>query len=76
MATNKARKRKILANIGKSMMALVASALIVWIFPSNQAFKYDFQQGSFWEYDNLISPIDIVINKSNEELKEEEVSNN
>lgn len=71
MATNKARKRKILANIGKSMMALVASALIVWIFPSNQTFKYDFQQGSFWEYDNLISPIDIVINKSNEELKEE-----
>jgi putative nucleotidyltransferase with HDIG domain len=74
MTTNKARKRKILANIGKSMMALVASALIVWIFPSNQTFKYDFQQGSFWEYDNLISPIDIVINKSNEELKEEKLA--
>lgn len=71
MKTNKATKRKVLATIGKTFIVLIASALIVWIFPSNQSFKYDFQQGSFWEYDNLISPIDIVINKTDKELSEE-----
>lgn len=71
MKANKPKRRKILATIGKSLMAIIASVLIVWMFPSNQTFKYDFQQGSFWEYDNLISPIDIVVNKTDKELKEE-----
>lgn len=71
MKTNKRKLRKLISNISKVLLVLAAGALIVWIFPSNAKFKYDFQKNAFWEQENLISPINITINKTDKEIKEE-----
>lgn len=71
MKTNRRRLRKLISNITKVLLVLAAGALIVWIFPSNAKFKYDFQKNAFWEHENLISPININIYKTDKELKEE-----
>lgn len=71
MKASKSKQRKILATIGKIFLILISSAFIVWIFPSNETFKYDFQQGAFWEHENLISPVDITVPKTDNELLEE-----
>lgn len=71
MKTNRRRLRQVLSTITKVLLVLAASALIVWIFPSNSTFKYDFHKNAFWEHENLISPINIIIDKTDKELTEE-----
>jgi len=72
MKTSRRKIKNIFSTITKVLLILLASGLIVWIFPSNSTFKYDFQKGAFWEHENLISPIDILIPKTDKEVKEEE----
>lgn len=50
---------------------LFSSAIIVLIFPTNETFKYDFQKGGFWEYETLISPFDINLYKTSDQLIQE-----
>lgn len=71
MKTSKRKYRKFWSGFGKVFLVLISSMLIVWISPMNDTFKYDFQEGSFWEYDNLISPFNITIYKTDNELQEE-----
>lgn len=50
---------------------LISSAIIVLIFPTNETFKYDFQKGGFWEHETLISPFDITLYKTSDQLLQE-----
>jgi putative nucleotidyltransferase with HDIG domain len=65
------KRKKILLVINRSIQVLVAAALIVLITPTKSSFKYEFQLGHYWKHDNLISPFDFAINKSESEINNE-----
>jgi hypothetical protein len=53
---------------------VVSVALIVFFFPKGGKFKYEFQKGKPWQYENLYAPIDFSIQKTQEEIQEEQSS--
>lgn len=44
---------------------------IVYFFPKGGKFKYEFQKGKPWQYENLLAPFDFAIQKSEEEISQE-----
>tara|TARA_B100000787_G_scaffold169967_1_gene163172 strand:- start:243 stop:2222 length:1980 start_codon:yes stop_codon:yes gene_type:complete len=40
----------------------------VYLFPKGGQFKYDFNNGQLWKYDNLYAPFDFAIQKTAEEI--------
>ena len=59
--------------IYKGILLLLAIVVIVYIFPKQGKFKYEFHnlKGKPWYHDDLIAPFDFAILKSNEELANE-----
>lgn len=59
--------------IYKGILFLIAVATIVYIFPKQGKFKYEFQnlKGKPWYHEDLIAPFDFAIKKSKEELANE-----
>lgn len=55
----------------KYFLYVVSVALIVFFFPKGGKFKYDFQRGKPWQYENLYAPIDFSIQKTSEEIDAE-----
>jgi hypothetical protein len=45
---------------------------IVYLFPRGGQFKYQFQKGKVWHYDDFYAPFDFAILKSDPELAQEE----
>lgn len=45
--------------------------LLSLLFPNNLRFKYEFEEGKVWRYDDLISPYDFGIVKPKDELQRE-----
>ncbi|UII76271.1 HDIG domain-containing protein [Flagellimonas sp. HMM57] len=58
----------------KYFLYLVTVALIVFFFPKGGKFKYEFQKGKPWQYENLYAPFDFSIKKTDEELLSEQQS--
>ncbi|MEZ4811339.1 MAG: HDIG domain-containing protein, partial [Allomuricauda sp.] len=58
----------------KYFLYLVSVALIVFFFPKGGKFKYEFQKGKPWQYENLYAPIDFSIKKTQEEITAEQLS--
>ncbi len=58
--------------IYKGFLFLVSTILIVYLFPKGGKFKYEFQKGKTWQYENLDAPFDFPIYKSEAQLEEEE----
>ncbi|MEX0361475.1 MAG: phosphohydrolase, partial [Allomuricauda sp.] len=58
----------------KYFLYLVSVALIVFFFPKGGKFKYEFQKGKPWQYENLYAPIDFSIKKTTEEIAQEQQS--
>ena len=54
--------------IYKYFLYFVSIGLIVFFFPRGGKFKYEFQKGRSWQYENLYAPFDFSINKTEEEL--------
>ncbi|HEY0029622.1 MAG TPA: HDIG domain-containing protein [Bacteroidia bacterium] len=59
--------------IYKGILFIIAVTLIVYIFPKQGKFKYEFQnlKGKPWLHEDLIAPFDFAIKKSKEELANE-----
>lgn len=59
--------------IYKGILLILAVVVIVYIFPKQGKFKYEFHnlKGKPWYHDDLIAPFDFAILKSNEELADE-----
>ncbi|MEI6122626.1 MAG: HDIG domain-containing metalloprotein [Bacteroidota bacterium] len=55
----------------KTIFFVATIALIVFLFPKEYKFKYQFQTGKPWMYDDLIAPFDFTINKLNSEINSE-----
>ncbi len=58
----------------KYFLYVVSVALIVFFFPKGGKFKYEFQRGKPWQYENLYAPIDFSIQKTQKEIEEEKSS--
>ncbi len=58
----------------KYVLYFVSIALIVFFFPKGGKFKYEFQKGKPWQYENLYAPIDFSIKKTDEDIAEEQRS--
>ena len=57
--------------IYKYILYFLTVACIVFFFPRGGQFKYEFQKGKPWQYDNLYAPFDFSIQKSEEEISAE-----
>ncbi len=49
-------------------MYILSVTAIVYLFPKGSQFKYQFQKGKIWHYDDFVAPFDFAIEKSPEEL--------
>lgn len=56
------------ALIYKFLLFICATVLIVYLFPKQGKFKYNFEQGKPWQSKNLLAPFDFAIKKNSEEL--------
>jgi len=54
--------------IYKIVLFLVTVTSIVYLFPKGVQFKYDFNKGKPWQYENLYAPFDFAIQKNPEEI--------
>ncbi len=59
------------SSIYKYILYLLTVACIVFFFPKGGKFKYEFQKGKPWQYENLYAPFDFSILKSDEEIAAE-----
>jgi len=55
----------------KILLFSVATFLIIYLLPKGGQFKYDFQKGKPWQYENLYAPFSFVIKKDEVRLEEE-----
>ncbi len=59
---------------GKYLIMLLVVAFISTLFPNNARFKYQFEQGGTWKYEDLTAPFDFPIKKLEEELEADKAS--
>ena len=66
------------ATLYKALLFIITTVAIVYLFPKEGKFKYDFSHGKLWSYDNLYAPFDFSIQKSEGEIAQEkqEISQN
>lgn len=66
------------AIVYKVLLFLITAVAIVYLFPKGGQFKYDFNKGKPWQYENLYAPFDFAIQKTEEEIDSEknQVQNN
>lgn len=57
--------------IYKYFLYLLSIFCIVFFFPKGGKFKYEFQKGKPWQYENLYAPFDFSIKKSSVEIEQE-----
>jgi hypothetical protein len=53
---------------------MLTIALIVYIFPREGKFRYEFQKGRPWSHENLFAPFDFSIYKSDKQIQAEKDS--
>jgi putative nucleotidyltransferase with HDIG domain len=53
---------------------IVATTLIIFLFPREETFRYAFVEGKPWQYGLLTAPFDFPVHKSPEQLKAEQDS--
>ena len=59
------------SNIVKGLLFLISIILLVFIFPKEGKFKYEFQRGRPWMHRDLIATYDFAILKSDAEINQE-----
>ncbi|MGB5188584.1 MAG: phosphohydrolase, partial [Robiginitalea sp.] len=60
------------SEIYKYILYFVSVACIVFFFPRGGQFKYEFQKGKPWQYENLYAPFDFSIRKTQAEIEAEQ----
>ncbi len=60
-----------MSSVVKYLIVLGTAGFISFLFPNNTRFKYEFDKGQNWHYDDLISPFNFAIQKPPEILEEE-----
>ena len=57
--------------IYKYFLYVACVSSIVFFFPRGGQFKYEFQKGKPWQYENLYAPFDFSIRKTSDEISKE-----
>ncbi len=57
--------------IYKVLLFLITTVAIVYLFPKGGQFKYEFNNGKVWKYDNLYATFDFAIQKTEAEIIQE-----
>ncbi|MGA0274327.1 MAG: HD family phosphohydrolase [Flavobacteriaceae bacterium] len=57
------------ALIYKSILILLSSVFLLYLFPRGGQFKYEFQKGRIWQYPDYYAPFDFSILKSKSEFE-------
>lgn len=52
---------------------MIAVGFIVFCFPKGGKFKYEYQKGKPWQFENLYAPFDFSVQKTEEELASEKL---
>lgn len=55
----------------KVFLFIASTLLVIYLLPRGGQFKYDFQKGKPWQYENLYAPFSFTIKKSEEALENE-----
>lgn len=58
--------------IYKVFLFIVSTLLLIYLLPKGGQFKYNFQKGKPWQYENLYAPFSFSIKKSDETVKNEQ----
>jgi putative nucleotidyltransferase with HDIG domain len=58
----------------KIVLFVATTFLLVYFFPKGGTFKYEFQKGKPWQYEDLLAPFDFAIQKSAAVIAAEEKS--
>ncbi|MDY2588322.1 HD family phosphohydrolase [Winogradskyella aquimaris] len=61
------------ALVYKILLFLVTTLFIVYLFPKTGKFKYSFEKGKPWQSENLYAPFNFAIQKTQEEINEEQI---
>lgn len=59
------------ALIYKVLLFVVSTFLVIYLLPKGGQFKYNFQKGKPWQYENLYAPFDFAIKKEPDSLIKE-----
>ncbi len=57
--------------IYKAFLFIIATVLVVYLLPKGGQFKYNFQKGKLWQYENLYAPFSFTLKKDKESLEKE-----
>jgi len=57
--------------IYKIFLFIIATITIIYLLPKGGQFKYNFQKGKPWQYENLYAPFSFTIKKDKESLEKE-----
>lgn len=57
--------------IFRAFLFILTIAIIVYVFPREGKFRYEFQKGRPWLHENLFAPFDFPIYKSEKQIQEE-----
>lgn len=58
--------------IYKVFLFIISTLLLIYLLPKGGQFKYNFQKGKPWQYENLYAPFSFSIKKSDETIKSEQ----
>jgi len=58
--------------IYKVFLFIASTILLIYLLPKGGQFKYNFQKGKPWQYENLYAPFSFSIKKSEDALKKEQ----
>jgi len=56
------------ALVYKIFLFIASTLLVIYLLPKGGQFKYDFQKGKPWQYENLYAPFSFTIKKSEEAI--------
>lgn len=59
------------SSIYKVFLYIVATVLVIYLLPKGGQFKYNFQKGKLWQYENLYAPFNFTIKKDKESIEKE-----
>jgi hypothetical protein len=57
--------------IYKAFLFIISTVLVIYLLPKGGQFKYNFQKGKPWQYENLYAPFSFTIKKDKESIEKE-----
>lgn len=58
--------------IYKAFLFIISTVLVIYLFPKGGQFKYNFQKGKPWQYENLYAPFSFTIKKDKAAIQKEQ----